>query len=111
MVAEMNRIARRGVAISDANFMGQGSLPIRLVKGALFHAGLWPLANWMKTGGKGYTISEGDGLAYSYTVYQNLSQLRSAWPQVNVIATSNSKDGFLGPRLSAPHVLAVGLGH
>lgn len=109
MLAEMNRVARRGVAISDSNFMGQGSLPIRLIKGGLFHSGLWPLANWIKTKGKGYTISNEDGLAYSYSVFQNLSQLKNTWLRVNVISTSKSRDGFLGSRMIAPHVFAIGL--
>lgn len=110
MVAQMNRVARRGVAISDANLMGQGSAPVRALKTALFQAGLWPMVNWLKTGGKGYTISEGDGLAYSYSVYQNLAQLKGHWEQVNVVSTYPSQDGFFGPRMSAPHVLALAFG-
>lgn len=109
VVSEMNRVARRGVAISDANLLGQGSLPARLMKSALFHTGLWPVANWVKTRGKGYTISEGDGLAYSYTVFQNLPQLKAAWRRVNVISVSSIQDGVFGVRMTAPHVFAIGL--
>jgi ubiquinone/menaquinone biosynthesis C-methylase UbiE len=109
VVDEMNRVAKRGVAISDANFMGQGSLPLRMIKTALFQFGLWPIANWLKTKGKGYTISDGDGLAYSYSVYQNLNQVKACWRRVNVISVSALHDGALGIRMTAPHVFVIGL--
>ena len=109
LVAEMYRVERMVVALSDENFMGQGKLPVRLVKTVLFQVGLWPVVNWIKTRGKGYTISEEDGLAYSYSVYQNLPQLKAAWRRVNVISVSATHDGVLGVRMSAPHVFAIGL--
>lgn len=108
VVAEMNRVAARGVAISDANLMGQGSLPVRLVKTVLFQAGLWPVVNCVKTRGKGYTISEEDGLAYSYSVYQNLPQLSKSWSRVNIISTAGRSDGSWGMRLTASHLLLIG---
>jgi ubiquinone/menaquinone biosynthesis C-methylase UbiE len=106
-IAEMSRVASRALAISDCNFMGQGSPFTRLVKTALFAGGLWPLANWVKTRGKGYTISEGDGLAYSYSVFQSLSTLRRHWRTMRITNTDTGTDGVLGPIVSAGHVLLV----
>lgn len=106
VVAEMIRVAGKGVAISDANFMGQGSRPVRFLKFALYKLGLWPLANFVKTRGRRYTISEGDGLAYSYTVYQNLGQLRRAFPSVRLLSTSGV-DGDIGLMTTAPHLLVI----
>lgn len=108
IVDEMNRVAAKAVAISDANFMGQGPTPVRLLKRVLYSCGLWPLAVYIKTNGKGYTISEGDGLAYSYTVFQNLAQLRNRWPRVNVISTAGDPDRAGGITMSAPHLLLIG---
>ena len=71
VVAEMNRVAKRMIAISDCNFMGQGPRWLRMVKLSIWLVGLWPVADWFKTRGKGYTYSEGDGIAYSYSVFQN----------------------------------------
>jgi hypothetical protein len=39
---------------------------VRLAKQSIHELRLWPLANFIKTRGKGYTISDGDGLFYSY---------------------------------------------
>lgn len=104
VVAEMIRVANRAVAISDANFLGQGPRFLKLLKLALYKLGLWPLANYVKTRGKGYTISEGDGLAYSYTVYQNVRQLRRAFPAVQIISTTGSDSDF-GLMTTASHLL------
>ncbi len=108
VVDELNRVAAKAVAISDANFMGQGSSLARLLKLALYSLGLWPVADFIKTRGTGYTISEGDGLAYSYTVFQNLPQLKRRWKRVNLISTAGRPDGAFGTRTTAPHLFVVG---
>ena len=79
-IREMSRVAARMVCISDCNFVGQGSALLRWIKAGIFVSGLWPLANWIKTRGKGYTFSQGDGLAYSYSVFQDVPTLRKAHP-------------------------------
>jgi SAM-dependent methyltransferase len=65
-ICEMSRVAARMICISDCNFLGQGSLLLRWIKAGIFFFGLWPLANWLKMRRKGYTFSQGDGLAYRY---------------------------------------------
>lgn len=74
-VAEMLRVSRIAIFISDANNFGQGSAVMRAFKQALNACGLWPLANYLKTRGRGYTFSEGDGLAYSYSIFNNYAQI------------------------------------
>lgn len=106
LVAEMIRVARNGVALSDANFMGQGTRLLRLLKLALYQLRLWPLADFIKTRGKGYTISDGDGLAYSYTVYQNIEQLRRVFSSVHLMSTAGD-DGNFGLMTTAPHLLVI----
>lgn len=59
-VAEMLRVARRAVFISDVNNFGQGGPLARLLKQTLDAAGLWRVADWVKTRGRGYTITAGD---------------------------------------------------
>jgi len=71
-VSEMLRVARKAVFISDSNNFGHGSGKARMLKQALNAMGLWQLAYKIRTGGNGYLISEGDGLAYSYSVFDSL---------------------------------------
>lgn len=107
VVAEMNRVASRMIAISDSNFMGQGPIWLRCIKIGLWAAGLWPLVNWAKTRGKGYTYSEGDGIAYSYSVYQSLRQVRAVWADVQISVTSPDGGRYAGPLIGAGHALVV----
>jgi ubiquinone/menaquinone biosynthesis C-methylase UbiE len=74
-VDEMMRVAKIGIFISDSNNFGQGSLLARVAKQLLNALGLWKVADLIKTRGKGYSISEGDGLAYSYSVFNNYRQI------------------------------------
>lgn len=107
VVAEMSRVASRMVCISDCNFMGQGPNWVRLLKCLIYVAGLWPTANWIKTRGKGYTYSEGDGIAYSYSAFQSLKVLRRHWKDIRLISTSASIDWQWLTMLSAAHVLVI----
>jgi ubiquinone/menaquinone biosynthesis C-methylase UbiE len=68
-VSEMMRVARRAIFLSDSNIFGQGRPTIRLLKLMLYKAGLWSLVKLLQTRGTGYTVSQGDGVAYSYSVY------------------------------------------
>ncbi len=102
----MCRVARRAVFISDSNRFGLGSMPSRWLKLALYKAHLWPVANLIKTKGRGYTITETDGLAYSYSVYDNLRQLQEWSDRVLIIPTSEpTLTTWLHPLLSTHHIL------
>ena len=61
MVAEMIRVVKRAIFLSDSNRFGQGSRAARLLKTALYKTGLWRTARFVQTKGKMYTLSEGDG--------------------------------------------------
>ncbi len=78
VVKEMLRVASKAVLISDSNRFGQGSFLIRFIKLALYKARMWGAYNYLRTGGKGYSITEGDGLAYSYSVYDSF-ELIARW--------------------------------
>jgi ubiquinone/menaquinone biosynthesis C-methylase UbiE len=106
VVGEMLRVARRAVFISDANNFGQGRPAVRLAKQAIHALRLWPLANFIKTRGKGYGISDGDGLFYSYSVFDDYPQIAAQCAHVHLLNTGDS-----GPNLyrSASHVAMLGL--
>ena len=105
-VAEMLRVARKAVFISDANNFGQGGPATRLLKQAINALGLWRAFDWLRTGGKGYHVSAGDGLFYSYSVFNNYQQIRKA---CGIIHQFNTVDA--GPSLArtAPHIAILAI--
>jgi len=110
VVREMLRVARRAVFISDANRFGQGSRLGRISKLALCRLKLWPLANFLKTRGRGYTITPGDGLAYSYSVFDSHDLLAEWATRVILIPTcAHSARSWAHPLLTAGHVLACAI--
>jgi SAM-dependent methyltransferase len=85
VVKEMLRVARKAVFLSDANRFGQGRAAARVLKVLLSKAGLWPAANFIKTRGKIYSYSEGDGIFYSYSVYDSLPQVRKWAEEIFIV--------------------------
>lgn len=88
IIGEMLRVARKAVIISDSNRFGQGPMWMRSLKLTLYKIGLWGAFNYLRTAGKKYQITEGDGLAYSYSVYDNFDQL-AAWADRVIIVTAD----------------------
>ena len=88
VLEEMLRVSRRAVFLSDDNRFGHGRLLARLLKVGLYKTRLWPVANYVNTMGRGYTVSDGDGLAYSYSVFDSLSRLAGWADRVVVIPTA-----------------------
>jgi ubiquinone/menaquinone biosynthesis C-methylase UbiE len=108
VVKEMLRVARKVVIIVDSNRFGQGSWPIRWFKLLLYKLKLWNAFNFVRTGGKRYQISEGDGLFYSYSVYDSYD-LIAKWADRVLLFPSvptNSQSWF-HPLLTAPGILLV----
>lgn len=109
VLAEMMRVAKRGVMISDANRFGQGSKALRLAKPVIHRAGLWPAFEKVRTRGKGYMESAGDGIFYSYSVYDSAPLLAEWATRWFVIPTSGQPRGWLGPFSASPSALLVAL--
>lgn len=112
VVKEMERVANRAIFISDHNIFGQGTVPARMTKWALYKCGLWTLAKLILTKGKGYHISEGDGLAYSYSVYFQYPMLRAWAARTFVIPLRSERSSyapFRTPWFSADEVLLCAL--
>jgi ubiquinone/menaquinone biosynthesis C-methylase UbiE len=105
-VGEMLRVAKKAIFISDANNFGQGSFLARTIKQTINLFGLWKPFNLIKTGGKGYTISKGDGLAYSYSVFNNYKQIKKSCKSVHLL---NTKDGNVNLYKTSSHVAMLGI--
>lgn len=105
-VSEMLRVSSKAIFISDANNFGQGPLLIRTAKQILDFLGLWRVIDFLKTGGKGYYYSEGDGIAYSYSVFNNYKQIRSACKSIHIL---NTLGNGISSYRSASHVALLGI--
>ena len=106
VVSEMLRVARKAILISDSNNFGQGSFLVRTIKQLINGFGLWGVADFIKTKGKGYTMSEGDGLAYSYSVFNDYKQIRTQCQNIHLL---NTKDGHINPYRTASHIALLGV--
>lgn len=106
VVREMLRVAKKAILISDSNNFGQGPIWKRTLKQGIRAAGLWRLADLVKTRGKGYTVTEGDGLSYSYSVFDDYAAVRASCRSVHVL---NTRDGAANPYRSATHVALLGI--
>jgi ubiquinone/menaquinone biosynthesis C-methylase UbiE len=87
VIREMLRVSRFAVFISDSNCFGQGSVVTRSIKQLSNRIGCWPLLDFLKTRGKGYSESDGDGIAYSYSVFMNERLLRESCREVYFLNT------------------------
>src|SRR6185436_19248753 len=66
---EMLRVARKAIFVSDLNNFGCGSVLQRAISQTINALGLWRVFQFLITRGKGYKFSEGDGVHYSYSIY------------------------------------------
>jgi ubiquinone/menaquinone biosynthesis C-methylase UbiE len=108
VITEMTRVAQFGVMISDANRFGQGSTASGMLKLAVHRAGLWPAFEHFRTKGRGYLESEGDGIFYSYSIFDSMPQLQDWADRVFVIPTRPQKKIPL-VQIATPHGLLVAL--
>jgi SAM-dependent methyltransferase len=108
VIQEMLRVARNVVVISDSNRFGQGSLPIRFLKLLLYKLKLWNAFDFLRTRGKGYQISDGDGVFYSYSVYDNYPQIRQWADSVDLFAIGETRaSSWFHPLLTSGTVLLI----
>jgi len=105
-ISEMLRVSRKAIFISDCNNFGQGSGFSRLLKQGINAFGLWPLADWIKTRGRRYIISEGDGLSYSYSIFNDYKQIKEKCECVHLLNTADA-----GPNLyrTSTHMARLGI--
>jgi ubiquinone/menaquinone biosynthesis C-methylase UbiE len=110
VVQEMLRVARKAVVISDANRFGQGPLPLRIAKLLLFKLNLWDAFDFLRTRGKGYQVSEGDGVFYSYSVYDNYSQIGEWAGSIDLFSIGETRSSnWFRPLLTSGNVLLIAI--
>jgi SAM-dependent methyltransferase len=107
VIAEMLRVARQAIFISDCNMYGCGRFPVRLARMALARVGLLRPLNRMRRGGNDWFMSEGDGVAWSYSVFDSRAQIAAACAETLVISTA-PRPGAAVPLLQSTHCLMCG---
>lgn len=109
VVAEMMRVARKAVFLADSNRFGQGSnIATRLLKLVLYKTNLWNATQFLQTKGKNYKYSEGDGIYYSYSIYDSYFQLANWADKIWLVPTSrtsNKESSWLHPLVTSSHAL------
>lgn len=108
VIKEMLRCSSKAVYLSDTNRYGRAGMFARLVKLFLFKTGIWKFAYYAWTRGKNCDISDCDGIAYSYSVYDSLDKI-NAWAD-RVIMIRTKVEGkkiasWLHPLLTSSHIL------
>lgn len=112
VVKEMLRVCKTGIFLSDTNRFGRDSTRARIVKLLLWKTGLWPAMYYLHTCGKNCDISDCDGIAYSYSVYDQYSLIDSWADQIIAIPTKVEGKpicSWLHPLMTSSHVLLCGL--
>jgi ubiquinone/menaquinone biosynthesis C-methylase UbiE len=106
IVKEMMRVSRKAVFLSDENRFAHGSSFSRWAKLLLCKTGTFQSAYRFKTLGKGYRFSEGDGLAYSYSVFDSAEMLSKWADRVILIPTGDVQPtSIFHPLMTSFHVL------
>lgn len=102
-LAEMVRVASKGVMLSDSNKFGQGSPIARKLKALIDRVGLWDTLIRFQTKGKMYKYSESDGVYYSYSVFDHLDRVERKFPHIMMMNTTRSTGFDL--RAGASHAM------
>lgn len=110
VVSELLRVARRAVVIVDSNRFAQGSWPTRIFKLVLYKIGLWHAFNFVRTGGKRYQISEGDGLFYSYSIYDSYDAVARWADRIHILASGPTRSrSWFHPLLTAEGLILIAI--
>jgi ubiquinone/menaquinone biosynthesis C-methylase UbiE len=109
VIAEMMRVSRRGIFISDNNRFGVGSPLARRAKRLLGACHLLGAYDLLRTHGRGYAESEGDGVSFPFGIYDLYGQLASWAHRIFVIPTSGIAPRRSPTMFAGSHLLLCAL--
>ncbi len=90
-IAEMIRVAGSAVMLSDINNFGCGSRSQRILSHSLRALGLWRAFQWIKNGGRFDKFSEGDGVFYSYSLFDEIAWLNASGYTTHFLTTGPTR--------------------
>jgi hypothetical protein len=113
VIAEMFRVSRRAVLISDHNNFAMGSLLARRIRMLLWVCGLFEIAVFVKQGFSKQGYTEDDGWWYPYSLFNNHAQITALCAEMFIIPTTpaNLKPGgrLSGLIFSQSHFAVLGM--
>lgn len=109
IVQEMLRVSTKAVVISDVNRYGSGQRRIRAAKVALKIAGLSDAVDRRRNGPDRHYESDGDGIAWPFSLLDLVPMLEDAGIEVFAIPTAGTERKHAFPLGSASHVALIGV--
>ncbi len=110
VIDEMTRVARTAIVLADSNRFGQGHWGIRWAKLILCKTKLWPYVEYVRTRGRGFHFSEGDGVFYSYSLFDSMPQLARWASRIFLLSLyPPNPRTLLHPILTSPSALLVAI--
>jgi ubiquinone/menaquinone biosynthesis C-methylase UbiE len=109
LISEMLRVTRSAIFISDGNKYGTKSSAMACIKVAARALGVIRQLEWIRHGGRHWTYSVGDGLAYPFSVFDHIDQLRRECASIYIIPTKGRANMLSWPLLHASHALVCAL--
>ena len=94
MIGEMLRVSKFSIFISDDNHFACGSPFNQITKRFLRSIHAWKLGYWLRTGGKCYGISEGDGLSYAYSVFDDYNFIAKHCEYIHMMNTNGNGENL-----------------
>jgi SAM-dependent methyltransferase len=108
-VQELMRVSRRAVFISDRNRFGVGHPLWRCMKWICWRAHVWHFIFRLKNSGKNWYYTDGDGVAFSYSVFDSIGAFSSNGYRVAVFPTRGSGWAYSSPLFLASHALVCAI--
>ena len=109
VISEMLRVARKAIFISDNNAYGMGSITARIAKIGLARTRMLGAVNRLRRGSHDWYFTEGDGVAWTYSVFDSLPAVQAACAETLVIPLGESRaETERWPLLHASHCLVAG---
>lgn len=105
-IREMCRVAKHGIFFSDLNNYGCGPLAQRIFAHSMRIMHLWKPFQYIKNGFKYEKYSVGDGIHYSYSLFDSLDVIAEKFPQIHIC---NTKGTSKHPFFSCSHVSVFGV--
>jgi ubiquinone/menaquinone biosynthesis C-methylase UbiE len=109
LIDEMLRVTRSAVFISDGNKYGNAPAIMSCIKIAARGLGIIRQLEWLRHGGKKYTISTSDGLNYPFSVFDHIERFRDQCQTLLVIPTKGRTGMTTRPLMHSSHALICAL--
>lgn len=109
VIAEMFRVARKGILISDHNNYAFGGATAQKIRMALKVAGLLGAFIYVKQGFKKQGYSEDDGWWYPYSLFDNYAQIAGNSERLYIMPTRPARADLGNLVFSQSHVCIVAM--